>query len=225
MSWESSAEYYRIINQTVKEKLGGLHSAKINMISIDFEQLSELQHKEKWEKATKIIKAAAFDIEKNSDFIVICSVTGHESADLIENNLNVPLLHIADAVGRKIEESQYKTMGLLGTRFTMEKKFFKSRLSENYGVNVVVPPKLERDIIHQIIYDELCKGKLIQHSKQQLQKIIQNLYDEGAEAIILGCTELPLLIKNNQCNIPLLDVTSIHAKYAADLAMDNNVLH
>lgn len=222
MSWESSAEYYRIINERINEKLGGLHSARINMLSIDFELLSELQHQEEWDKATKIILTAAEKIQKQgADFLVICSVTGHENADLIEHYLDIPLFHISDAIGKKIEEYKYETVGLLGTKFTMEKDFLKDKLVKNYGINIIVPMKQERIIIHKIIYDELCIGKIIESSKQRYKKIILNLFNRGAEAVILGCTEIPLLIKKEDCRVPLLDATSIHATLAADLAIKN----
>lgn len=221
MSWESSAEYYRIINETVKEKLSGLHSAKIIMYSIDFEELEKLQREGKWEEATDYIIEKAKILEKAGvDFILICSNTGHEGAEeTFEANINVPLLHIVDVTAKEIASKGIKKVGLLGTKYTMEKEFFKKRLKDNYGIDVVAPDINDREIIHKIIYNELCLGILKKESKEHYQQIIKKLVHEGAEGIILGCTEICFLIKQEDCSVPLFDTTTIHAKAAVDYAL------
>ena len=220
MSWESSLEYYRIINETVKKKLGGFHSAKSIMYSVDFKIIEELQHKGKWEELTKIMIQAAKNVEiGGADFVVICTNTMHKMANDIENNIGIPLLHIADATAEKILDLGIKKAGLLGTKFTMEMDFYKNRLQDNYGINVIIPKEKERNIIHEIIFRELCVGKISQFSKNKYIKIINDLVRLGAKGIILGCTEIPLLVKQEDVNIPLFNTTEIHAKTAVEWAM------
>ena len=220
MSWESSQEYYRIINETVKERLGGLHSAKIIMYSVDFEEIEKLQHQGKWKELTELMIDAAQRVKKaGADFVVLCTNTMHKMADEVQKNIRIPLLHIADATAEKIKEKGLGEIGLLGTKFTMEEDFYKGRLKEKYGLDVIIPNEEERQIVHDVIYKELCMGEIKQSSKEQFKKIIQNLVSNGAEGIILGCTEIPLLIKQEDVEVPLLDTTMIHAKSAVEFAI------
>lgn len=220
MSWESSLEYYRIINETVKEKLGGLHSARSIMYSVDFEEIEELQHKAKWDEATELMIDAAQRIEKGgADFVIICTNTMHKMADEVQKSIKVPFLHIADATAEKIKEQGLKRVGLLGTRFTMEEDFYKGRLGEKHGIEVIIPDKGERLIVHDIIYKELCLGEIRDLSKEKFKKIIKNLTANGAEGIVLGCTEIPLLVKQEDCEVPLFDTTRIHARFAVEYAL------
>ena len=220
MSWESSQEYYRIINETVKEKLGGFHSAKIIMYSVDFEEIEKLQHQGQWKQLTEIMIDAAQRVERaGADFVVLCTNTMHKMADEVQQNIKIPLLHIADATAEKIKEKGLRKIGLLGTKFTMEEDFYKGRLKEKYALNVIVPNKEERQIVHDVIYKELCIGKIKHTSKEKFKKIIQNLVSNGSEGIILGCTEIPLLIKQEDVEVPLFDTTMIHAKAAAEYAI------
>jgi len=220
MSWESSAEYYRIINEAVKEDLGRLHSAKIVMYSVDFEEVEQLQHQGKWDKATDIMIDAAKRVERGgADCVLICTNTMHKMAGAVAANINVPLLHIADATADRITSLGLKKVGLLGTKFTMEQDFYKGRLKEKFGIHVVIPNESEREIVHNVIYKELCLGEIKDSSREQLKTIINRLGNRGAQGIILGCTELPLLISQEDCSVPLFDTTVIHAKAAVDYAL------
>jgi len=220
MSWESSLEYYRIINEGVKRKLGGLHSAKILMYSVDFEEIEKVQHQGKWDEATKLMIEAAQRLEKGGvDFVVICSNTMHKMSGEVQKNIGIPLLHIGDATAEKIKEASFKKVGLLGTRFTMEEDFYKGRLIGRYGLEVVIPDEKGRQIVHDIIYKELCLGVIKPSSKEQFCEIIQNLVRDGAEGIILGCTEIPLLIKQEDVKVPLFDTTRIHAESIVEYAL------
>ena len=220
MSWESTLEYYKIINETVKEKLGDLHSAKCILYSVDFEDINNLQHNGKWNDLTRIMIDAAQRIERaGADFILICTNTMHKMADKIQDNISIPLLHIVDATAEKIKEKEIKKVGLIGTKFTMEEDFYKKILEEKYDIKVVIPEEREREIIHKIIYDELCLGIKKQKSKDRIKKIIDNLILKNTEGIILGCTELPILIKQKDIDIPLFDTTRIHATAAVEYAL------
>ena len=220
MSWESSLEYYRIINETVKEKLGGFHSAKSVMYSVDFEEVKKLQHQGKWDEATELMIDAAQKIERaGADFIVICTNTMHKMAEKVQNSIKIPLLHIADVTAEKIKAQRLKKVALLGTKFTMEEEFYKGRLLKKHGLEVIIPNEEERQIIHDILYDELCLGEIKKLSKDKFKKIIDNLVVRGAEGIILGCTEIPLLINQEDYEIPLFDTTTIHAKSAVEHAL------
>jgi len=220
MSWESTAEYYRIINEAVKENLGRLHSAKIVMYSVDFEEVEQLQHQGKWDKATDVMIDAAKRVERGgADFVLICTNTMHKMAGAVAANINVPLLHIADATADRITSLGLKKVGLLGTKFTMEQDFYKGRLKERFGLRVVIPNESEREIVHNVIYRELCLGEIKDSSRRQLKTIINRLGNRGAQGIILGCTELPLLINQEDCSVPLFDTTVIHAKAAVDYAL------
>ncbi|RLG41252.1 MAG: aspartate racemase [Thermoproteota archaeon] len=220
MSWESTLEYYKIINELVKERLGGLHSAKILLYSVDFEEISELQHKGKWERLTEVMIDIAKRLEKaGAEFLLICTNTMHKMADDIQERISIPLLNIVDVTAQRIKELGLRKVGLLGTKFTMEDDFYKGRLARKHGINVLIPDKKERQVVHDIIYKELCLGIIKQSSREKIMKIIDNLVKKGAEGIILGCTELPLIIRQEDCEIPLLDTTRIHAEAAVEYAI------
>jgi len=220
MSWESSIEYYRIINETAKAKLGRLHSAKSIMYSVDFAEIEILQHQGKWGEAAQMLIDAAKKLENSgADFIVLCTNTMHKVADDIQANVKIPLLHIADATAQLVKDSGIKKIGLLGTRFTMEEEFYKGRLSQKYGLNVNIPNAQEREIVHRVIYDELVIGEIRQHSKEQYIGIIEQMVNQGAEGVILGCTEIGLLIHKQDSQVPLFDTTRIHAEAAVEYAL------
>jgi len=220
MSWESSIEYYRIINETVREKLGGLHSAKSLMVTVDFAEIEKLQHEDRWDEAAQILVKYAQDLERGgADCIVLCTNTMHKVADQIIANVNIPFLHIADATAEKIISAGMKKIGLLGTRFTMEHDFYKGRLIRNFGLDVLVPNQTDRDIVHHVIYDELVLGKIQGSSRAEYKRIIASLIDQGAQGIILGCTEIELLVKQEDSSVPLFPTTSIHAIAAVEKAL------
>ena len=220
MSWESSVEYYKIINQEVKKKLGGVHSCENLMYSFDFAEIEELQHAGKWDELTKLMINAAKKLETaGAELILICTNTMHKMAEDIEANINIPLVHIADAVAEEIKKSGLKTVGLLGTKFTMEQDFYRSRIEKKFDIKVIIPNDYERQIVHDIIYNELVVGRIIESSKEEFRKIIKNLELNGAEGVVLGCTEIPLLIKQEDCDIPIFDTTTIHAKVAVEMAL------
>ena len=215
MSWESTATYYRELNEGIKAKLGGLHSARICMVSVDFEEIEKLQHIEDWNGTAVILSEAAMAIEKGgADFLLICTNTMHKVAPQIEANISIPVLHIVDATAQRLREAGIKKVGLLGTRFTMEQDFYKGRLVEKYGIDVIVPNEPEREDVHSVIYNELCLGTIDQNSREKYLKIIAQLAASGAEAVILGCTEIALLVKQNHTATPLYDTTAIHAEQA-----------
>ncbi len=219
MSWESTAEYYRIINETVRERLGSLHSAKIVMYSVEFAEIERLQRSGQWEELTDLMIDAAQRVERGgADFVLICTNTMHLMAGEVEKNINVPLLHIADATAGVIKERGISRTGLLGTKFTMEKEFYKGKL-ESHGFEVIIPPKDQREIVHSIIYDELCRGTIKESSKGSYLGIIEEMVVAGAEGIILGCTEIGLLVRDGDASVPILDTTEIHAKAAVDYAL------
>jgi aspartate racemase len=221
MSWESSLEYYRIVNESIKERLGGFHSAKCIMYSVDFEEIEKLQHQGKWDQATDLMIDAARRVEKGgADFVVICTNTMHKMADDVQESINIPLLHIADVTAEKIKEKGMQKVGLLGTRFTMEEDFYRLRLQEKHGLEVIIPDEEERQTIHSILYSELVMGEIKEISKETFQKIIGNLVARGAEGVILGCTEIPLLVKQEDYEIPLFDTTAIHARAAVEYALE-----
>lgn len=222
MSWESSLEYYKIINETVKIKLGGLHSAKCLMYSVDFAEIEALQHQNKWDKLTDIIVSCAENLKNGgADFIVICTNTMHKMAKDIENKAGIKVLHIAEVTGEKIIQNGIKKVGLLGTKFTMEQDFYKKVLIDKFNIDVVIPDESEREIVHDVIYNELCKGIINDVSKEKFIKIINNLALNGAEGVVLGCTEIPLLIDQEDVNINVYDTTTIHAISAAEFAIEN----
>ena len=220
MSWESSIEYYRIINQSVREKLGGVHSAKCVMVSVDFAEIELLQHQGKWEETGEILIKAAISLEKSgADFIVLCTNTMHKVAGEIQAHVQLPLLHIADATAQRVIDSGIRKVVLLGTRFTMEEDFYKGRLVQKYDLDVLIPNPEERLIIHNVIYNELVVGRIQPQSKEQYLKIIARMVGEGAQGIILGCTEIGLLVKQSDCAVPVFDTTKIHAEAAVAFAL------
>lgn len=221
MSWESSIEYYRIINETVKEKLGGLHSAQSLMMSVDFAEIEKLQHEDRWDEAAQILIRSAQSLERGgADFIVLCTNTMHKVADQIIKNIGIPFLHIADATAEKVTSSGIKRIGLLGTRFTMEHDFYKGRLTDNFGLDVITPNQQDREVIHRVIYEELVLGKIVESSQQEYKRIIEALIAHGAEGIILGCTEIELLIKQKDSIVPLFPTSAIHAIAAVEKALE-----
>jgi len=220
MSWESSLEYYRIINEMVRERLGGLHSAKCVMYSVDFAEIEALQRDGEWEKATELMVDAARHVETGgADFVVICTNTMHMMADEVEASIGIPLLHIVDATADEVKSRGLKRIGLLGTKFTMERDFYKGRLVDKHGLDVIVPDDQEREIVHRVIYDELCVGERKDSSKAEFVRIMENLAARGAEGIVLGCTEIGLLVSVDDCRVPLFDTTRIHAIAAARYAL------
>ena len=215
MSWESTVTYYKIINETVKEKLGGLHSAKCILYSVDFQEIEECQANGNWEKSGEILGEAANNLEKaGADFIVICTNTMHKVVNQIKEKISIPILHIAEMTAEKILEKGLKNIALLGTKYTMEQDFYKSKLIEK-GINVIIPDKNDIEIINEVIYDELCLGTINSDSKKKFLEIVDKLRNKGAEGIILGCTEIGLLIKNEDTDVPLFDTAIIHAEQAA----------
>jgi aspartate racemase len=219
MSWESSIEYYRMINEGVQQKLGGLHSAKSVMVSVDFAEIEELQHAGQWDEATRQMIAAARQVEHGgADFLVICTNTMHKMAEQVRASIQIPLLHIADATAELILAQGLHKIGLLGTRFTMEEDFYKGRLLA-HGLEVVIPDEPGREIVHRVIYDELCLGQIHDDSHASYKVIMSDLVRQGAQGIILGCTEIGLLVKEGDASVPLFDTTRIHAEAAVDFAL------
>jgi aspartate racemase len=220
MSWESSLEYYRIINETVKEKLGGLHSAKSLMVSVDFAEVEELQHSGRWDEAGQMLVAAGQSLERGgADFVVLCTNTMHKLADQLQAGIHIPLLHIADATAEKIQAAGLHKIGLLGTRFTMEHNFYKGRLVERFSLEVLIPDAPDREVVHRVIYEELVLGEVREESRQEYIRIMDTLVEAGAEGIILGCTEIELLVKDGDSRVALFPTTRIHALAAVEYAL------
>lgn len=220
MSWESSQEYYRLINALVRARLGGLHSAKSVMVSVDFAEIERLQQEDRWDEAAQILSGAARGLEAaGADCVVICTNTMHKVADEVEANVGIPLLHIADATAARVESAGLRRIGLLGTRFTMEEDFYVGRLIRRHGLEVIVPQSVERDDIHRVIYDELCLGVARAESKARYLQIMDRLIGRGAQGIILGCTEIGLLVQQVDSRVPLFDTTRIHAEAAVEWAL------
>ncbi|RFB80459.1 aspartate/glutamate racemase family protein [Methylovirgula sp. 4M-Z18] len=220
MSWESSAQYYRIINEEVRARLEGAHSAKSLMWSMDFGEIEALQHQGDWASLTERMIEAARNLERGgADFLVICTNTMHRMAADIENKVKIPLLHIADPTAAKIKQAGVSKVGLLGTAFTMEQDFYKGRLSEKFGLDVLVPPAEDREIVHEIIYHELVSGVVLEASRARYREVIARLVERGAQAVILGCTEIMLLISQKDSPVPIFDTTELHALAAVDWAL------
>ncbi len=220
MSWESSAEYYRIINEAVHDRLGGVHSAKSIMVSVDFAEIEALQHQGRWAEATQAMVEAAQCVERSgADFVVICTGTMHKMADEVQAAIRIPLLHIADAAAEKIKARGLRKVGLLATKFTMEEEFYKDRLAKRHGLHVLIPNAEDRAIVHRVIYEELVVGKIDPASQAQYRRIIARLVERGAEGVILGCTEIGLLVKEADSPVPVFDTTPIHALAAVDYAL------
>jgi aspartate racemase len=220
MSWESSLEYYRIVNESVKKKLGGLHSAKCVMYSVDFDEIETLQREGRWEQATQAMIAAARHVQAGgADFVVICTNTMHKMAEDVERAIGIPLLHIADATADAVKAGGLCRVGLLGTKFTMEGEFYRGRLVERHGLEVLIPEAEDRETVHRVIYGELVLGEIKTESQELYKAIIERLTAAGAQGIILGCTEIGLLIKEKDCRVPLFDTTAIHATAAVEFAL------
>ena len=215
MSWESTELYYRLINEGIKAQLGGLHSARIAMVSVDFQEIEEMQHNGDWASAGQVLAKAAKQVEAaGADFLLICTNTMHKVVHQVQEVINIPILHLADATAKRIKAAGMNTIGLLGTNFTMEEDFYKGRLTEKYELIVLIPPKSDREIVHSVIYDELCMGQVQDESRDKFLRIIKDLRDRGAEGIVEGCTEIVMLVQQEHTNIPLFDTTSIHAEEA-----------
>ncbi|MCL6605409.1 MAG: aspartate/glutamate racemase family protein [Paenibacillus sp.] len=220
MSWESSLEYYRIINEEVRNQLGGLHSAKCILYSLDFSEIEQYQAAGNWECAGRRLGEAAQSLEQaGAEILVLCTNTMHKVIEYIEDNVSLPVLHIADATAYQIQRSTISTVGLLGTRYTMEHDFYKSRI-ESKGIKVLIPNAEDREVINRVIYEELCLGDIQESSRQYYKRVIQRLVDDGAEGIILGCTEIGLLLTQDDSRVPLFDTTFIHAIESVKKALE-----
>ena len=223
MSWESSVEYYRLTNQAVRQRLGGVHSAKSVMVSVDFGEIEALQVSGRWDEAARMMVQAALQVERGgADFLIICTNTMHRMADEVSQAISIPLLHIADATAEQVRQRGFQRVGLLGTRYTMEEDFYKGRLESKYGLEVLVPQQAGRDVVHRIIYDELVVGVIKPESKQAYLQVIQALAEQGTQGVILGCTEIGLLVKEADSPLPLFDTTLIHAQAAVEYALQES---
>jgi len=217
MSWESTILYYQILNQGVRERLGGLHSAKIIMHSVDFAEIEQLQVSGRWQQAGAMLGAAARGLQQcGADMVLICTNLMHKVSPQVEARIDVPLLHIADAVGRDCVARGVTRVGLLGTRYTMEEGFYRDRLREGFGVEVVIPEEDDRELVHQVIFAELCRGQFTDSSRRAYLRIIERLRGLGAQGVVLGCTEIPLLIRPEHTDMPLFNTTELHARYALE---------
>lgn len=224
MSWESTILYYEFLNQGVRERLGGLHSAKILMHSVDFAEIEHCQVTDQWDRAGEMLGAAAVGLENTgADMVLICTNLMHKVARLIEAKLRIPLLHIADAAGQAIVAQGLKKVGLLGAIYTMEEDFYRERLMTKFGIEVVIPERPERELVHRVIFEELCRGKVRDESKAAYLAIIEELQGQGAEGVILGCTEIPLLIQAGDTGLPLFNTTALHAQYALEESFAENM--
>ena len=220
ISWQSSVTYYQVINRKVNALLGGSHSAKVLMYSVDFDEVARMQHEGRWDDFQNLLIDVAKRLERGgADFFLICANTPHIVADGVAAAVGIPLVHIGDAVGPSIKAAGFEKVGLLGTRFTMEEDFLKDRLRDKFSIESLVPEKEDRDIVHAVIYNELVNGDIRDESRREYLGIIDKLTAEGAEAIILGCTEIPLLVKPSDTDAPLFDTATIHAEHAVDLAL------
>jgi aspartate racemase len=220
MSWESTSHYYRLINQGINSRLGGLHSAQIVMLSIDFQPLERLMQSGEWLECGKFLTDSAKRIEAaGADFLLICTNTMHKVAQEVAGGIAIPLLHIGDAAAERIKEEKMGTVGLLGTRFTMEEEFYAGRLQQKHGLKVLTPEAGDRKIVHDVIFDELCRGEVHDSSREHYLRIINSMRDQGAEAVIAGCTEIGMLVEQRHTAIPLFDTTEIHAAQAVRFAL------
>jgi aspartate racemase len=223
MSWESSAEYYRIINEKVRDRLGPLHSSRCLMWSFDFAEIEALQHAGRWDEAGALLADAARRLERGgADFLILCTNTMHRLADALQAAVSIPLLHIADPTAERIKRAGFKRIGLLGTAFTMEQDFYKGRLAARHGLEVLVPGPTDRQNVHRIIYDELVQGQVKEASRAAYRAVIAKLVAQGAEAVILGCTEIMLLVRTEDSAVPLFDTTAIHADAAVEAALGDD---
>lgn len=223
MSWESTSEYYQILNEEIKSRLGGLHSAKCLINSVDFEEIERFQSNGDWDGAGEVLGNAAYSLQKGgADFIIICTNIMHKVVEKIKENINIPVLHIADTTAKEIKRKGIQTIGLLGTKYTMEQDFYKSRIEEN-NIKVIVPVEKNREKINEIIYTVLCLGKITSQSREYYKRVIEELVQKGAQGIILGCTEIGLLIKQEDVVVPIFDTTFIHAMEAVNVALENRL--
>ena len=221
MSWESTQSYYQLLNQGIKNKLGGLHSAKIVLVSLDFAEIAMLQQQQDWPQMAEILIKAAKQVEAaGADYLLICTNTMHKLAEQVQAAVAIPLLHIADAVGENLIQHNFKKVALLGTQFTMEQDFYKQRLADKFAIDVLIPDAQGRETVHRVIYDELCKGIISPESRAEYLTIIDDLTQQGAEAIILGCTEIALLVQQSDTSIPLLDSTALHCAMALENSLN-----
>lgn len=220
MSWESTSLYYKWINEGIKRRLGGLHSAKVVMVSLDFQEIEDLQHTNKWSESGELLRKAARQVEAGgADFLLICTNTMHKVAPQIEEAIRIPLIHIADATAEEIKGKGIKTVGLLGTRFTMEQDFYAGRLKDKHGLRVITPSKEDREVVHQVIYNELVLGVVREDSRRKFITIMDKMREQGAEGVIEGCTEIVMLVQQENTTIPLFDTTAIHAQKAVEMAV------
>ena len=222
MSWESTVPYYQVINRVVGERLGSLHSAKIALYSVDFHEIEQLQHAARWAESGAILADAARAVRRaGADFLVLCTNTMHKVAPQIEAAVDIPLLHIADATAARVTAAGMRTVGLLGTRFTMEQDFYRGRLEERHGLEVLIPPAEARDVVHRVIYGELCLGQVLDGSRAAFRDVVAGLVTRGAQGVILGCTEIGLLLRPEDASVPLFDTATIHAEAAAMYALES----
>ena len=220
MSWESTVPYYQTINRLIGARLGGLHSARIVLFSVDFHEIEQLQHADRWTEAAEILARAARALERaGADFLVLCTNTMHRVAPEITRAVSLPLLHIADATAERIKAARLERVGLIATRFTMEQDFYRGRLEHAHGLQVLVPPAADREIVHRVIYDELCRGIVREESRAEFRRIVADLVRAGAGGVILGCTEIGLLFRSADASVPVFDTTEIHAEAAATYAL------
>lgn len=221
MSWQSTVTYYQLINEGIQKKLGGFHSAKLLLYSVDFEEIEKLQHQGKWDETGSILNKAAKNLEDGgADFLILCTNTMHKLSNQIMDGLNIPLLHIADATGDSIKEIKIQNIGLLGTRFTMEQDFYKKHLESKFSISTIIPELIDRKFIHRVIYEELCNGIIDTSSRNRFIEIISKLSKKGAEGVILGCTEIALLVDHSHTSLPLFNTTKIHARSAVNYALE-----
>ncbi|MDG9925747.1 MULTISPECIES: aspartate/glutamate racemase family protein [unclassified Pseudomonas] len=221
MSWESTLPYYRHINEAIKARLGGLHSARLVLYSVDFHEIEQLQRSGDWQRAGALLGEAAAALERaGAEFLVLCTNTMHKVADAIEQAVSIPLLHIADPTAEAIRAAGLQRVGLLGTRFTMEQPFYRERLESRHGIQVLVPDEADRQLVHRVIYEELCLGAVREESRLAYREVIARLVAQGAQAVILGCTEIGLLVGDADATVPLFDTTLLHARAAAEQALD-----
>jgi aspartate racemase len=221
MSWESTVPYYRIANETVARRLGGLHSAKVLLASVDFAEVERMQRDGDWEAAGRLLADTARSLERaGADFLLVCTNTMHKVAGAIESAVGIPLLHIADATATEVKARGIARVGLLGTRFTMEQDFYRGRLRERHGIEAVIPGEADRALVHRVIYDELCLGKVLEASRAEFRRVIGGLVAQGAHGVLLACTEIPMLVGEADSPVPVFDTTAIHARAAAGWALE-----
>lgn len=222
MSWESTSTYYKLLNEEIKSRLGGLHSARLVLSSVDFEEIEKFQHSSRWDETARILSDEAKSVQNaGAEFLLICTNTMHKVAPQIEKNIDIPILHIADATGQKLKEDGIEKVILLGTKFTMTEDFYKNRISEKFGIEVIIPNEAEQNIIHDVIYKELCLGTINKKSRDEYIKIIKRLEEQNeAQGVILGCTEIAMLIKQGYVDIPIYDTTKLHVLKAIDYCLN-----